>query len=128
MWVAHVIQPRLVIESGGSDDQRIAFPGACRKAHPSRIRIFLQRAAVHKDLAEQAPLMQDGYYGGSLNDSAGKSAGRGDARYTVGKAVGVRVVAAIVGSPLIVQGFPPSGHGYFALEIRCQVGIELRTR
>src|SRR5439155_8989225 len=50
--VAAVIEPGLVVESGGSDNQDVAFPFAGRVAQPRGWSVRFQRASVQVDLPE----------------------------------------------------------------------------
>ncbi len=50
MRVTERIQPALVVESHGIDDQRITIPPANRVSQPKRVRIGWRFAPVHIDL------------------------------------------------------------------------------
>src|SRR6188508_3497519 len=54
VWVAVVIEPRLVVEPRGLDDQRVAFPSTFRVSHPRGLRVFGKGVTrVEEDLAER---------------------------------------------------------------------------
>ena len=50
--MAAAIEPGLVVESHGLDDEDVAVPFADRVTQPARFRILRMRAAVEEDLTE----------------------------------------------------------------------------
>ena len=51
MWIAVAIEPRPGMKPDALDDERVAVEVPDRVPHPRRIRLGLERAAVHPDLA-----------------------------------------------------------------------------
>src|SRR6516165_10910513 len=50
---AQLIQPRLAVETAGLDNQGVAVPSADGIAHPRRVQIALELAAIKEDLPPQ---------------------------------------------------------------------------
>ena len=53
LWMSGAVEPTLVVEPGGRDDQRVAFPSSDRVAEPRRVRVLRQIAAVGEDGARR---------------------------------------------------------------------------
>ena len=53
MRMAAAIEPGLVVEAGGVNDQGVAFPETDRVSQPGRLRIFGKLAAIHEYLPKE---------------------------------------------------------------------------
>ena len=94
--MAHPIEPAPVVEANGVDDQRVARPRADRIAHPSRLRIRRQLAAIQENLAEHRVLLvEDDNQPRRLDDFVRKR-DRAESRHPGRLAVRDRVVFALV--------------------------------
>src|SRR5690348_6989641 len=85
------VEPKLVVESHGIDNQRVSLPHASGIAEPRWIQILGMAAAVHKDLPVGMYVAFDQKEDefGSLNDFERK---RSLARDTRGQAACVRII------------------------------------
>src|SRR5215468_712094 len=61
-------QPRFLIEAITLHDQRVFFPAAHGITHETRIRVFLQLAAIHENAAKRKIGIKDRNESWSLND------------------------------------------------------------
>src|SRR5262245_14979902 len=123
--VAVVVEPGLIIESGGSDYQDVTFPLSCRITQPRRWSIGLQRASVHINLPEHGlDFIQDHDHPSRLDDAAWRAAGGPVARDAVGQTVILGVVTAEVFSALVKESLSPRSHRDAFLEVGGEVKVE----
>ena len=93
------VEPHVVANAVGFDDQRIAFPVRGGVAVPCRIRIVGQRPPVEVHFAVGAvEFMQHHHHAGRLHDP-GVLRQRPGAREVRRHAVGMRIFTAAVGAP-----------------------------
>src|SRR5262249_105870 len=109
--VAAVVEPALVIETGGLDHQRIAVPLADRIAHVNRLYRLLKRAAIQEDLTPMiVGFEQDRDQSGSLNDLAGRGQSI-EGGYAMGEATLRWPSFAVVVLSLFIQSRGPGLKG-----------------
>src|SRR5262249_25756537 len=89
----------------GLHDQSVSFPATYRIAHPVRVGIRLQGAAIHVDLAVSQIFLQDDDHRGSLKDSLETSVGA--VVRSVGQTSVTRVIDAEIFSALLKQDLYP---------------------
>ena len=91
------------------DDQRVAFPASDRIAHPRGIGIWLERAAVHEDLAVHQVVVQQDDERRRLDD-AGHPVTRGQVDRPERQAQRLHAVLAELETALLVERIRPGGH------------------
>src|SRR5437867_232412 len=128
--MAAVIEPRHIIESGGSDNQNVAFPLAGRVPQPRAWSIGFERAFVQVDLPEHGfDFVQDHDHAGRLDDAVWPAAGSPIARDAVWQTVILGIVAAEGLDALVEESLSPWSHGYiFRLEVGGEVPIVFEVR
>jgi len=122
--VAVVVEPGLIIESGGSDYQDVAFPLSSRITQPRRWSIGLQRASVHIDLPKHGlDFMQDHDHPSRLDDAAWRAASGPVTRDAVRQTVILGIVAAEVFGALVIESLSPRSHRDAFLEVGGEVKV-----
>ena len=128
--VAVVVEPGLIIESGGSDYQDVAFPLSGRVTQPRRWSIGLQRASVHIDLPEHGlDFIQDHDHFSRLDNAAWRGASSPVTWDAVRQTIILGIVAAEGFGALVVESLAPRSHrDVFHLEVGGEVPIVFEVR
>src|SRR5580704_1685276 len=72
MRMAHLIEPGLVVETDGVDNEGVSLPFSDRIAHPAWVQVFRMRPGIRPDLAdivtkfvddEHAPGYRENFHG-----------------------------------------------------------------
>src|SRR5262245_342858 len=128
--VAAVIEPGLVVESGGSDNKDVAFPFTGRIPQPRGWSVGFKRASVQVDLPEhRLDLVQDYDHGRCLDDAVWTAAGSPVARDAVRQTVILGIVSAESFDALVEEGLSPRSHrDVFRLKVGGEVPVVFDVR